>query len=572
MRPIQLFTLFSIIFHTAALNFMQFTNESHSHLEKCTDEIQRRYTNSEDNIFFINFSDKYRDFRFETPIIIQNELREVKYFQRMHVNFYIIVIPKGYFEQVFSFLVLSKSWNPRAKFLLLFHEEVLKDFLVILRKYFVYNVIFLVEKSDGHVDIMTYYPFKIPSNEFEIVGVCHNGRLRDDQELFPNKLPRDWTNFTVRVILFPYPPFVFVTNDQKRGIEVDLFKMVEYQLGFKVEYLDKPFANWGRKLRNGSYEGAYGYLRRYEVEAAIGLFYANVSAHWDFDQSYPYLEDVTKWVVPAAKRQAQWIGVTKIFRIYIWSCTLISFLLVSLVLRVFGFHLHDMKRQSSELPRHGILRVLMGLWIYFGLMMTAIFQGRLASVLNFAPLEKQIATTSDLQESKLAFGYYKDSAFLYSDKKEKDKFLYYNYVDCPIDLSCLNRTAFKRDFATFKPKKLMEYLISTIYLGKDGRPLVYLFKDNVYKFLITMAFSKGFPILPEVNKVLLHLRIHGFIDFHYKKASYHAERAIRWAQREELSAQVLDMSDIFWAFCLLFFGLAIATFIFVVELFVFKYL
>ncbi|XP_031353684.1 uncharacterized protein LOC116178355 [Photinus pyralis] len=588
MHPIELVTLLSIIYESAALNFIPQTTENVTNLQRCTTEIQRRYGKSDENVVYISFNDRYRNLQLQGPVIIQNGLLDLVYFQWIRAQFYVIEIPRGDFERVFNFLVLTKSWNPRAKFVVFIQDDVLEHLVAILRKYFVYNIVFVLERSEGEIVIMTYHPFN-DNNETQILAECRNGHFGDDRDLFPDKLPKTWENFPVRLILFAYPPFVIVEKGQNYGMEVEIFKMVKSHLRLRVEYVDKPIANWGRKLSNGSYEGAYGYLRRYEVEGALGLFYANASVNWDFDQSYPYMEDDSKWVVPAAKRQARWIGVTKIFQPDIWAVTLTCLLLVTLVLCLYGYHFPSMGRhqsfwysmiasyktflgQSTVLPRTGCIRVLLGLWIFFGLVMTSAFQGRLISVLNFSRFEKQIANIDDLRESKIAFGYYKDAAYLYSNPKEKDKFLYHNFVDCPIDLRCLNRTAFKGDFATFKPKKFIEYLISTIYLGKDGRPLVYAFKDNIYKFLITVAFAKGFPILPEVNKVLLHLRVHGFIDFYYKKANYLAKKAIKSAVNEELFAQVLEMNDVFWVFCLLIFGLAISTYVLLVEVLIFKYL
>ncbi|KAK5641583.1 hypothetical protein RI129_010130 [Pyrocoelia pectoralis] len=293
-------------------------------------------------------------------------------------------------------------------------------------------------------------------------------------------------------------------------------------------------------------------------------------------------------MVPAAKRQARWIGVIKIFQIHLWILILISFVLVTLVLCLFGFSFHDIRQYRSfmyclticfktffsqpiDTPRYGVLRLLIGFWIILGLIMTATFQGRLTPVLNFESFEKQIASMSDLRESKIAFGFYNETAALFSDRKMENRFLYDNYVKCPVDLSCLNRTAFQGDFAVIKPERYIQYFISKMYMGKDGRPLVYVFKDSVWKLMITMAFSKGFPILPEVNTILLRLQVHGFTDFYYKKASYLTTRAIQLARREEALIKVLQLDDIFWIFALLFFGLGFATFSFVIEFLIFKY-
>ncbi|KAK5641581.1 hypothetical protein RI129_010128 [Pyrocoelia pectoralis] len=293
-------------------------------------------------------------------------------------------------------------------------------------------------------------------------------------------------------------------------------------------------------------------------------------------------------MVPAAKPQARWKRVANIFQINLWILTLISFMLVALVLCLFGFPFRDIRQYRSfiyclmicfksffsqpiDIPRYGVLRLVTGVWILFGLIMTATFQGRLTPVFNFDLFEKQIANVYDLIESKIAFGIYKENAFFFSHGNAVDKFLYDNYVDCPIDLSCLNRTAFQSDFAIIKPKRHIEYFIGTIYMGKDGRPLIYMFKDNVCRILVTMAFPKGFPILSEVNKILLRLQVHGFTHFFNQKFSYLSMKAIQSAKREEASIKVLQINDVFWIFFLLFFGLGFAAVVFIIELLMFKY-
>ncbi|KAK4879851.1 hypothetical protein RN001_007997 [Aquatica leii] len=583
MLPVRCSLLLCLI--TFVLTNINLTpNIDVNNLESCINEIQTNFT-SNDFLIYINLNEKFRDLKLHQPVILQNKLTDLKYFQTFKATFYVLILTEDNFEDVFTFLIISYSWNPRAKFLVIL-EKPFENLFVIAQKYYVFNIIMLIPNDDC-IQLITYYTFK--SAATAEINTCINGRLQNTASLFPNKLPVDFQNTSVRTIYMTYPPYVIKNNNLMYGMEVNVLKMMQQVLNINIIYENKPFQNWGRRLKNGSYEGAYSYLRNYQADLAIGLFYANRNEYRDFDQTYPYMEDNAKWVVPIAKREEIWRVVINTYKVYVWIFFIISFFIVlfslhSIALTSSKSSLYKKKMhclivcykcflgQSIDLPTPSSLRLTLGIWMYAGIIFTSVFQGKLFSNLNTKVMKKQISDVQELIDSKIQFGFYNDSRYLFINSNNKlDEYIYNNYVTCPIDFHCLNRTAFQGDFATFKPKKFIEYMISSRYLDKRGNSLLYMFNTNIYNVLVTLAFAKGFPLFNKVNTLLFHMRSAGFIDLYYKQASFYAQKAIREAQNKRFSSQALAMHHVFWIFWILLFGLGFALLVLVGEMLFYKW-
>lgn len=352
-------------------------------------------------------------------------------------------------------------------------------------------------------------------------------------------------------------------------------------LGFKVEYVHKRITNWGKKLADGSYSGAYGFLRRYEIDCGIGVFYANFTENWDFDLSFAYVEDASKWLVPAAKPRPHSMDPLLIFKPYFWLSLVLSLLIVPYVL--LAINRAEFKSYPESVmvcfesllgqalvvfPRSGFGRLVLGMWFLFCCVIVWSFQCKLVYVLNFQRYGAQISNLRELIDSKLDFGFYKGASYLFMGSSSADElYVYDHFTECPIDNSCIDRVAYGGDFATIKAKKFIQYMTSNFYLGKDGKPLIYVFDENVYNILITIAFAKGFPMLDRVNKVLLNLKSSGFVQFYYRKFDDLAIKAQEKAQRVGVSATALSLSSMSWVFYVLLMGWAVAFVVFVVELY-----
>ncbi|KAF5291709.1 hypothetical protein FQR65_LT11402 [Abscondita terminalis] len=544
-------------------------------------DLQYR-TSSNDYLVYINLSEEYSDVKFKQPVIFQNKLHDLKYFQLFKATYYVLIAPEENLPEIFAFLTYSSNWNPRAKFLVVL-DKPFEHIFQIVQKYYIFNILLLIHYNDD-IHIITYFPYE--ENKIEKMDICINGKLSNGIDLFPDKLPKVWHNFTVRTVTVYSPPYVLNFNQDPEvlGMEVNIVSLLQELIGFNVVYEIKPFNNWGIRLKNKSYTGVYSYLKNYEIDLGYGFFFANINEDWDFDQTYPYMEDNVKWIVAMAKIEENWKGVINIFEINIWILIFLTYFCCTFLL-VFGSSkgsflnrttIYFMESyqcflgQSVNLPTKTFLRTIFGLWIFFGIIITSTFQGKLISVLNVKSREKQISNVEDLTNSKMTFGFYVNIRNSFLNGSNIDQYIFDHSDTCPLDDLCLNQTAYGTKFATVAPKKIVQYVISQQFLDDAGSSLLYLFDSNINHILITMAFTKGYPMFNKVNRMLSHIRETGFIDFQYKDVLYIAENAIRRAQKTSFGSNPLAMSDLFWIFLILCFGLAIALVTFISEIILYK--
>lgn len=122
--------------------------------------------------------------------------------------------------------------------------------------------------------------------------------------------------------------------------------------------------------------------------------------------------------------------------------------------------------------------------------------------------------------------------------------------------------AYKRDFATIRSRRNIAYLITEHYT-EQGKPLIYISDDHVSELLISMVFSRGFPLYDHVNDLLIRLKSAGFIYMNYNRFRniMNKKRAITKADN-----MALNLDEMKSPFGLLVIGLGLSCFAFLVEL------
>lgn len=184
------------------------------------------------------------------------------------------------------------------------------------------------------------------------------------------------------------------------------------------------------------------------------------------------------------------------------------------------------------------------------------------TALNFENYEKQISNFHEIMQSGLKIGYYKNTKETLLTTPE-DKYIDKHSIDCDLSMACLNRTAFKRDFATFKGWRNVGYLRTNKFTRSDGKPLIFVCKDQVYQVLYSMTFARGFPMFQDVNKVLIQLKSSGFVYYWYNKAVHDLNLK---RSNNIMSSKTLSISEIVSPFGILLFGELIAFVVFLIEL------
>ncbi|GLV46612.1 hypothetical protein CBL_20893, partial [Carabus blaptoides fortunei] len=162
-------------------------------------------------------------------------------------------------------------------------------------------------------------------------------------------------------------------------------------------------------------------------------------------------------------------------------------------------------------PRSNVMRFLfMGSTLCSMLMYTA-HQSQLIGSLTTPRYGRQITTVEELLESDLSYGF---SAlvtdFFVTSTNTQYKTIEANHIKCPITEECLNRTAFKRDFAVMKNVRQTNYLINKYYTKPDGTSMIYGFKE-VYSFFPKYVMAKGFPMLDQFDRLIKQLQSNGLL-------------------------------------------------------------
>lgn len=206
--------------------------------ERCLEQIWERSFANRDLVFFVDFNQNFSEINLvkTKPVVLQTSLKKIKNFTVSKADAYIILITRRNFRKIFAHLLKTYEWNPRAKFVLIFEErfKISAQFTRFLRKMHVYDVIFLATGPKGTLDVSTYFPYTYSGgtcDKIVPIDFCTDGSFENGSDLFPKKLPPIWSDFTMRVLLFEYPPFVICSKceeAQRTGLEYLLFELVSF--------------------------------------------------------------------------------------------------------------------------------------------------------------------------------------------------------------------------------------------------------------------------------------------------------------------------------------------------------
>lgn len=209
--------------------------QNETFLRDCVSEIQKEYFKSDDFVIYMNTEEKYNDLILNLkPIVIQNRNeKEIISFYYVKADAYIITISDTRIHTTIEFLTRTSQWNSRAKFIIIFDGNLFNLF-EILNKYYIFNIVVLVLKSEEEIEVFSYFPydFSIPESNRNypvLLNICFKDKLQKDVILFPNKLPEKWDNITVGIILMELPPYVIYRscNDRSQtGIEMRVLRLV----------------------------------------------------------------------------------------------------------------------------------------------------------------------------------------------------------------------------------------------------------------------------------------------------------------------------------------------------------
>lgn len=114
----------------------------------------------------------------------------------------------------------------------------------------------------------------------------------------------------------------------------------------------------------------------------------------------------------------------------------------------------------------------------------------------------------------MKYGFYRSARNLFNEPYDKIHMeIYTSYTECPYqELDCIDRAAYKRDFAVLKNNREIKYLTPIRYMSNNGRPLLYTFEKDLFYYPLVFCTIKNHPLLHRINSFILRMQENGLIN------------------------------------------------------------
>lgn len=483
-----------------SINYVTQSGAPNININTYLNQILRRHYIK--NILVIN-SNQQVDLNLQFPSVLHNYSDEPNSMHTILFNMYIIVFNETYnITNLLEKFKIYKYWNSRARFITVYfnsvREDIIKDFKIYWN-YFIYNLIYLAYNENEFV-AFTYFPYKNGDCGLKLLPEKLENNVSN---YFPEKISTNLNGCTFKLITLMRAPYCVSLNysgenPSESGIELTLVHNIAKRLNFVPYYIHNPYPDWGYRLPNGSYIMMYKSLYNHEALMAVNGFYWNSSMYWEFDFMFSYLVAKGYWWAPAARALPVWQNLTKIFNIKLWIVIFASMVFT-------GFFRWIIEKNNNGLlycifssmcamilipikfPKERALKLQLHVWIASGLIISTIYISQMVSILTKPLYEHQISTMDEVFQHKLKFGFHPLYYHVYDPRIEKERYITNNWVECSADNECVNRTAFRRDFAIMKNDRQILHWIPKIWTLPNGRKMIYPIKEYIIMNLVGYA-------------------------------------------------------------------------------------
>lgn len=471
---------------------------------------------------------------------------------------YILLLEKTSLEQVLYFLRQKCSWNNKANFIISNNQE------------------------ENITQVKNLF------NKYKITDFIY---CQVDKILKKNK-NNIAKKTTLRILPIFANPYIYHTDQgDLTGLEYKILTTIKEKLKFKTTFLKNKFHTWGFKQDNGEYSHMFGQLQNFDADVIMGVCPMNFSHFTDFDVCFPYMYEMITWVVPKANLLPQWKKIVTVFSVSLMICLSLSTLILSIIIYTMCKYIlkHEFSpyknflstlsitfsiysavsvfRQPKTLP----IRILFILLTMAIVLLGVVYQSKLTSILTQPLYDKQISNIEELLQSDLKLGLNLNIHSAFNNKTNiKEYEIFKRSENCDLSLKCLNRTAFKKDFAVTKAKKIIEIALLKYYTEKDGTELIYFFKNPLMYLYIGTFFFKGHPLYEQYNKYCKILFESGFIEKWFEDLKWETKIKLRLTDRpRNISVSLKHISG---TFLVLFAGHGLSIIIFFFEIIYYKYM
>lgn len=491
------------------------------------------------------------------------------------------------FEVLLQAFQGTKCWNPQGQFIVsIYDSQNITEIFEVAWKYYVLNMnVVLLEEPNPRV--YTYFPYNSQNCSInltsEILFSCND---RVPIQVFPKKVPAQLNGCEINLMAYNIPPYVLNVSANREdpkvaGLEVTIMHNIAQQLNMTERYIPHNYKHWGTVLPNGTMTNMYKEIADRKVDTMFGMIPFGTPPQFQFECSFIYVTESLTWWVPTANELPRWMSLMKLFQPRALNLILLTFPVNGLLWWLFG----RTKETSSSYriwyrsilaswsvllqithapPKFAVTRILYLFFTIFSLLLYTAHQSVLVSTLTKPHHEPQIKTVEELLESKLKFGFFPLIAESYNDSSNwVHRKISSNFIACPITEECMNRTAFKRDFAVAKNRRQAMYLTQKYYLHPNGKPMIYGFREGIMYFPKFVAAS-GYPLLKMFDKLILRLLASGLIDKWDKDITSHH------IYKDETKRRPLTVQHLLLPFVHLMMGLIVSFLVFILEIIIKK--
>lgn len=465
-------------------------------------------------------------------------------FEAIPIADYFIVIIDNYkdFTRVASRLIRSRSWNPQAKFIVLFFNFVeteitniyfAEKMLTCLFKYNVINIVVAVPESGNirNANVYSWRPYDPPKycgyynetakNRVRLETTCERGAAKHKKDIFVKKMPRDMKRCMLYILALQRQPFVSKDLDGpniERGYINEIANL--YNLDTHYEFID---SFRGERNDAGEWDGALKILLGKKEQLLLGGIFPDFDVHEDFECSSSYLADSYTWVVPRAMQSPPWLALTIIFNKMVWCSVIAGYVVCAFSWKMLGQLSGDSLYQrtlrhcflntwvsqlgfvTDSRPVKESVRVFFVFFNLYCILFLTAYQTKLFDVLTSPSFEYQIGTVEELVNSGLKFGGYEELHDLFHNSS--DPFDYYigeKWIDIKNITEAMINVAVYRNFSVLCSRLELAHLSATLPELSDssGHDKFYPFDGNMFSVPMEMVALRGFAFMREFSITL----------------------------------------------------------------------
>ncbi|XP_063619709.1 uncharacterized protein LOC134792361 [Cydia splendana] len=534
------------------------------------------------------------------------------HFEATPLAHYFILIIEDYkeFSYIASRLIRTRSWNPRALFILVYFSRTgsddqnirhAEDMLFCLFKVNVINAIVIIPEVNNvrKANIYSWRPYEPPKycgyynesirNRLIVENVCERGKIKYAKKIFESKIPSDMMGCSLKVLALERQPFIS-HNPLDPNIESILINQLakRYNLSLRYEILN---SYRGEKSFHGDWSGALRDLADKKGHLLLGGIFPDDEVHQDFECSSTYLANSYTWVVPRALPKPAWLALFVIFQKTVWLTVITCFVFIALSWMVLAKLSRDPSYRTnldhyfintwlsnlgfcafSRPITHSLRLFFVFINLYCILLITA-YQTKLIDVLTNPSFEYQISTVEELVESGLKCGGSEELHDIFENSTDPiDNYFLDEWIDIADIKDALRDVAIHRNFSLLCSRSELAYVSAIIPELSDqfGNYMYYAFPTNVFTVPLETVSTKGFPFMKGFSRILTYFRQHGIntavIAYFDGYLLRHRALLLNKLENEYSKRPALSIQTLQSGYLALIFGSVCGTFVFIVEI------